>query len=117
ARSKTVTTLIAEMSDFLAPISKSTTRTYPTYTNGSVRGISLMWRCRNNGKAQLSSAPRPNFRRGFGSQRDLFPPRSNPGINHRKPKIYFIFQYDMAERVGFEPTVRFPAHTLSKRAP
>ena len=23
----------------------------------------------------------------------------------------------MAERVGFEPTVRFPAHTLSKRAP
>ena len=24
---------------------------------------------------------------------------------------------DMAERVGFEPTVRFPAHTLSKRAP
>jgi hypothetical protein len=24
---------------------------------------------------------------------------------------------NMAERVGFEPTVRFPAHTLSKRAP
>jgi hypothetical protein len=24
---------------------------------------------------------------------------------------------EMAERVGFEPTVRFPAHTLSKRAP
>ena len=23
----------------------------------------------------------------------------------------------MAERVGFEPTVRFPVHTLSKRAP
>src|SRR5882724_11957204 len=23
----------------------------------------------------------------------------------------------MAERVGFEPTVRFPPHTLSKRAP
>jgi hypothetical protein len=23
----------------------------------------------------------------------------------------------LAERVGFEPTVRFPAHTLSKRAP
>jgi hypothetical protein len=23
----------------------------------------------------------------------------------------------VAERVGFEPTVRFPAHTLSKRAP
>src|SRR5580700_9119179 len=25
--------------------------------------------------------------------------------------------YDMAERVGFEPTVEFPQHTLSKRAP
>jgi hypothetical protein len=25
--------------------------------------------------------------------------------------------YGLAERVGFEPTVRFPAHTLSKRAP
>lgn len=24
---------------------------------------------------------------------------------------------EVAERVGFEPTVRFPAHTLSKRAP
>jgi hypothetical protein len=23
----------------------------------------------------------------------------------------------LAERVGFEPTVQFPAHTLSKRAP
>ena len=23
----------------------------------------------------------------------------------------------VAERVGFEPTVQFPAHTLSKRAP
>ena len=23
----------------------------------------------------------------------------------------------MAERVGFEPTVRFPAHTISNRAP
>ena len=23
----------------------------------------------------------------------------------------------LAESVGFEPTVRFPAHTLSKRAP
>lgn len=28
-----------------------------------------------------------------------------------------INNLDMAERVGFEPTVRFPAHTLSKRAP
>src|SRR5919108_1347901 len=27
------------------------------------------------------------------------------------------YTIDMAERVGFEPTVRFPVHTLSKRAP
>jgi hypothetical protein len=25
--------------------------------------------------------------------------------------------HKVAERVGFEPTVQFPAHTLSKRAP
>jgi hypothetical protein len=34
-----------------------------------------------------------------------------------KRAIKAIFQWDLAERVGFEPTVRFPAHTLSKRAP
>ena len=28
-----------------------------------------------------------------------------------------ICKMSMAERVGFEPTVQFPAHTLSKRAP
>ena|SRR5215469_8804599 len=27
------------------------------------------------------------------------------------------FQLDMAEGVGFEPTIRFPVYTLSKRAP
>ena len=34
--------------------------------------------------------------------------------SHYKSTSYVIL---MAERVGFEPTVRFPAHTLSKRAP
>jgi hypothetical protein len=34
-----------------------------------------------------------------------------------KVEIILKFQQDMAERVGFEPTVQFPAHTLSKRAP
>ncbi len=29
----------------------------------------------------------------------------------------FAEQEIMAERVGFEPTVEFPQHTLSKRAP
>ncbi len=34
-------------------------------------------------------------------------PKSRPGRDHGI----------MAERVGFEPTVEFPQHTLSKRAP
>ena len=38
--------------------------------------------------------------------------RETPCIE-RKPRR----REAMAERVGFEPTVRFPAHTLSKRAP
>jgi hypothetical protein len=29
----------------------------------------------------------------------------------------YVASAKVAERVGFEPTVRFPAHTLSKRAP
>jgi molybdopterin-guanine dinucleotide biosynthesis protein A len=29
----------------------------------------------------------------------------------------FLFQCDLAEGVGFEPTIRFPVYTLSKRAP
>jgi uncharacterized membrane protein YraQ (UPF0718 family) len=40
ARSEMRTTLIAQISDLLAPISKCTTQS--TYTNGSVRGISLV---------------------------------------------------------------------------
>jgi hypothetical protein len=39
-----VTTPIAQTSDLLVPISKSATRTKPTCTNESVRGISLVWR-------------------------------------------------------------------------
>jgi hypothetical protein len=43
-----------------------------------------------------------------------------------RPQIYeFLWNYRngeesqdwLAERVGFEPTVEFPLHTLSKRAP
>src|SRR6266704_3435843 len=31
--------------------------------------------------------------------------------------MFFSVSYGLAERVGFEPTVEFPLHTLSKRAP
>jgi hypothetical protein len=91
------------MSDLLAPISKSTTRTYSTYTNGSVRGISLVWRCRNNGEAQFSSALDRISERITLASKTPVPPTSNPGITHRKTKIYFIFQYDMAQRVSVNP--------------
>lgn len=33
------------------------------------------------------------------------------------PPENYLAAMRLAERVGFEPTVRFPAHTLSKRAP
>ncbi len=35
----------------------------------------------------------------------------------QKTKTTMYFQHDMAEGVGFEPTIRFPVYTLSKRAP
>ena len=37
---------------------------------------------------------------------------------YRKAKKLFFYKYlRMAEGVGFEPTLRFPVNTLSKRAP
>lgn len=39
------------------------------------------------------------------------------GVQHLASANHLEFRIKMAERVGFEPTVRFPAHTLSKRAP
>ena len=52
-RSEMVTTLIAQMSDLLAPISKSTTRPVPM----GLRAVSRWYEgCRNKGKAQLRSA-------------------------------------------------------------
>ena len=33
------------------------------------------------------------------------------------PRILWAEKDYVAEGVGFEPTVRFPVHTLSKRAP
>jgi len=35
----------------------------------------------------------------------------------RQYKCRVFNQLGVAERVGFEPTVEFPLHTLSKRAP
>ena len=42
------------------------------------------------GAVKLGS--RPNFRTDHAGFQNPIPPRSNPGINHRKTKIYLIFQ-------------------------
>ena len=39
------------------------------------------------------------------------------GVDRPISKMNEELQGSLAEGVGFEPTVRFPAHTLSKRAP
>src|SRR5438552_2870240 len=44
-------------------------------------------------------------------------PRSVFGLEFAKLLRVFAKPENMAERVGFEPTVEFPLHTLSKRAP
>src|SRR3984893_8129822 len=95
-----VTTPIAQMSDLLAPISKSTTRTSSTCTNGSVRGYSVGVEVQKQRQSAVTLGSRPNFRADPARFPNPVPPRSNPGINHRKTRIFLIFQYDMAERVS-----------------
>jgi hypothetical protein len=75
-----VTTLIAQMSDLLAPISKSTTQRSRPVPMGLCAVSRWCEGCRNKGKAPLSSE-----------------------VNHRKTEIYLIFQYDMPERVSVNP--------------
>ena len=62
ARSEMVTTPIAQMSDLLAPISKSTTRTSSTYTNGSVRGYSVGVEVQKQRQSAVKLGSRPDFR-------------------------------------------------------
>jgi hypothetical protein len=44
-------------------------------------------------------------------------PGVGPGVNIEISAIRQQFQNQVAEGVGFEPTIRFPVYTLSKRAP
>ena len=44
-------------------------------------------------------------------------PFNYKGIIGRSAGLLSVFSTWLAEGVGFEPTVRFPVHTLSKRAP
>ena len=81
AHSEMVTTLIAQMSDLLAPVSKSTTRPVPM---GLCAVSHWCEGCRNKGKARLSSAlDRISKRITLTFQ--VLP-------DHRKTTIHLIFQ-------------------------
>ena len=59
---------------------------------------------------------------GFGDNDRLATPKSVAIVPHFASKLAMEVnpaksQGCVAERVGFEPTVEFPQHTLSKRAP
>ena len=43
--------------------------------------------------------------------------RENRALGRSRRNTKEIANLELAERVGFEPTVEFPLHTLSKRAP
>ena len=61
----------------------------------------------------------------FDLEQETLQPLDNPFGTRLSPmsqvrSVTYVSGLDrssLAERVGFEPTVRFPAHTLSKRAP
>jgi hypothetical protein len=72
-------------------------------------------------ESALASDSAEQYEREFATERDRI--RLLPEINnHVVPKLCFQVHYShkigiLAERVGFEPTVGFLLHTLSKRAP
>jgi ABC-type sulfate transport system substrate-binding protein len=86
--------------DFMAALRRARGRPVPI-------GLCAVFRwcegCRNKGKAQLSSALDRISERITLVFRTLSHPEAIRGINHRRTKIYLIFQYDMAERVSVNP--------------
>ena len=77
-----VTTLIARMSDLLTPISKTTTRTQSTRTNGSVRYLVGVKGAETKAKrsfARLST----EFQNGSRSLSKPCPAQDNSRVNHR----------------------------------
>jgi hypothetical protein len=95
-------------------------RTLETFGRG---GAGWFWWSRERGLAPAGLAVGP-FPTSYSAYRSAILDGglgTNLGTNGRdtennvaKSDIYVSF---VAERVGFEPTVQFPAHTLSKRAP
>jgi hypothetical protein len=106
ARFEVVTILIAQTSDLLAPISKSTTHTWSTCT----KWICARYLVGAKGLKQKQSAvklgSRPNFRKdhaGFPNPETIRLPTVE------KTEIFVIFQLrPLAEREGFEPPASPP---------
>jgi hypothetical protein len=72
----------------------------------------------SRGRRKLLTAKRPAWWREW----DVPPTVEDPAtlqirLKAEEYQSVFIVIYRLAERVGFEPTVEFPLHTLSKRAP
>ena len=78
-------------------------------------GFGTLFRCGTEYNSEIggeSGIRPPSPLRGFGGQ----PSHSQEPCSACQPKLA-EGERRLAERVGFEPTVEFPLHTLSKRAP
>ncbi len=81
-------------------------------------GAGWFWWVRQRGCSPAGPATGP-FATSYSAYRHaLGADLGAEGIFSTKCRVYSDrYSTFVAERVGFEPTVRFPAHTLSKRAP
>jgi hypothetical protein len=107
-----LTTLIAQMSDLLAPISKSRRARSRPVPMGLWAVTRWCEGCRSKGKVQARLGSRPNFRTHRAGSPNPVPPRSNPGVE--KQEFQFRFQYDMAESQSPLILLPFLLPTLGK---
>jgi len=92
ARSEMMTTLIAQIIRFARPnIQIYDARVVDLYQRVCARYLVGVKGAETKART-IKLGSRPNFRTDHAGFQDLVPRRSNPGINHRKTKICFIFQ-------------------------
>ena len=115
APSEMVTTLTAQMSDLLAPISKSTTRMLSTCTNESVRGYLVVVKSYGN-KSAVKLGSRRNFRTDHAAFQTLSRAQAIRGESSQNLNFFYIStrwrrEWDSNPRYGF-PHTRFPSVRL-----